>query len=82
MLTDKEFKNEFKTIRISDGMKREFYKCSACGKRAANDYLPNSLSNPIYTSPCEHSFKDHYDNEGHSQGDASELLELFKNREV
>lgn len=59
-LTDKEFKKQFKTIGISEGMKREFYKCYVFGKRTANDYLSNSFSNPIYTSPCEHSFKDHY----------------------
>lgn len=44
------------------GYKRGWYRCRHCGNYAYNDYLPYSLSNPIYTTSCGHDFR--YDYQG------------------
>lgn len=45
---------------LAVGYEREFVKCEKCNAMAYYDYTPYSLSNPIITTPCGHSFKDHF----------------------
>lgn len=35
---------------------RQWVVCKECGRPAFYDYLPYSLSNPVMTLPCCHSF--------------------------
>lgn len=46
--------------KIRKGYQRAFVQCKECKAMAYYDYVPYSLSNPIMTTPCGHSFKDYY----------------------
>lgn len=41
--------------------KRAWVKCALCGYVAFYDYLPRSLSAPIFITPCHHDFRNYKD---------------------
>lgn len=43
------------------GFRRSYVRCRRCGKRSYYDYVPYSLSNPIFTTPCGHDFRTDYE---------------------
>jgi hypothetical protein len=49
-----------KANKLPSCMKRKFVQCKRCKKMAAYDYVPFSLSSPIITTPCGHSFRYDY----------------------
>jgi hypothetical protein len=60
-LTRIGFKRKYnKENPLPKGYKRQFYECRKCKNKAAYDFVPYSLSNPILTSPCDHWFKENY----------------------
>ena len=42
---------------VSRGEKRAWYQCTSCGRFYYRDYLPYSLSTPVFTLSCGHDFR-------------------------
>lgn len=60
-LTDIGFKRYInKKYPLTWKYHRAFVKCKKCKTQSWYDYVPFSLSNPIMTTTCGHSFKDDY----------------------
>ncbi len=47
--------------KLLPGYNRAFVQCKECKAMAYYDYIPHSLSNPIMTTPCTHSFKGYFE---------------------
>jgi hypothetical protein len=45
---------------LQKGYSRAFYECRKCKVKGSYDYVPYSLSNPIITTACGHSFREYY----------------------
>lgn len=39
---------------VAKGYQRGWYQCRECGNVAYKDFIPYSLSNPVWTLPCGH----------------------------
>jgi hypothetical protein len=60
-LTDVGFKRVInKKNPLSKGRERAFVKCRKCKTQSYYDFVPYSLSNPIMTTPCGHSYYQYY----------------------
>jgi hypothetical protein len=42
------------------GNDRKFVECRKCKRKAAYDFVPFSLSSPVITTPCGHSFRENF----------------------
>lgn len=60
-LTDIGYKRVVnKSDPLDSGRIRSFRKCKKCKTKGYYDYVPYSLSNPIITTECGHSFYEYY----------------------
>lgn len=45
---------------VPKGHKRQWLRCRTCGNVAYYDYVPYSLSNPLFSTPCGHGIGSRY----------------------